>query len=162
MASSGKTSMTPSPRTSEATSRGVAQLVIESPKPPNCHPEREGGGWGGREGSPHKSWCRSTGHRSSLTWILVRLAVSGTEPECAQDHGETPGDVRGHADDQRPLPDTDPVDEVNELSSEEEQIGQDRYVVRAAAFPDPQRLWNVGGTRGDTDDGDEPGEKSVE
>jgi hypothetical protein len=39
---------------------GVARLVIESPKPPNCHPEREGGGWGGREGSPHKSWCRST------------------------------------------------------------------------------------------------------
>src|SRR5260370_11173849 len=38
---------------------GVAQLVIESPKPPNCHPEREGWGWGGREGSPHKSWCRS-------------------------------------------------------------------------------------------------------
>src|SRR5260370_42581651 len=38
----------------------VAQLVIESPKPPNCHPEREGGGSGGREGSPHKSWCGST------------------------------------------------------------------------------------------------------
>src|SRR5258706_13317315 len=40
--------------------RGVSTLVIESPKPRTCHPEREGGGWGGREGSPHKSWCRST------------------------------------------------------------------------------------------------------
>src|SRR6266446_6803178 len=60
VASSGKTSMTPSPRTSEATSRGIAQLIVESPKPPECHPEREGGGWGGREGSPHKSRCRST------------------------------------------------------------------------------------------------------
>src|SRR5260370_29456127 len=39
---------------------GVAQLIIETPNPPNCHPEREGGGSGGREGSPHKSWCRST------------------------------------------------------------------------------------------------------
>src|SRR5260221_6282675 len=35
-------------------------LVIESPNRPNCHPEREGGGWGGREGSPHKSRCRPT------------------------------------------------------------------------------------------------------
>src|SRR5260221_1680757 len=39
---------------------GVPPLVFESQKPPKCHPEREGGGWGGREGSPHKSWCRST------------------------------------------------------------------------------------------------------
>ena len=30
-------------------------------KPPTCHPEREGGGPGGREGSPQKSRCRSTG-----------------------------------------------------------------------------------------------------
>src|SRR5713226_5667317 len=40
--------------------RSVSPLVIESPKPPTCHPEREGGGSGGREGSPHKSRCRST------------------------------------------------------------------------------------------------------
>src|SRR6266446_4668465 len=78
MASSGKTSMTPSPRTSEATSRGVPPLVIESPKPPNCHPEREGGGWGGREGSPHKSWCRST-------VIAEILRSPRTHPPLAQD-----------------------------------------------------------------------------
>src|SRR5258706_10812714 len=40
--------------------RSVSPLVIESPRPPTCHPEREGGGWGGREGSPHKSRCRPT------------------------------------------------------------------------------------------------------
>ena len=31
-----------------------------------CHPEREGGGSGGREGSPHKSWCRSTSSAAIL------------------------------------------------------------------------------------------------
>src|SRR5258708_22290504 len=42
---------------------GVAQLVIESPKPPECHPEREGGGWGGREGSPRKVLVQIHGPR---------------------------------------------------------------------------------------------------
>src|SRR5260370_23919893 len=36
------------------------------PKPPKCHPEREGGGWGGSEGSPHNSWCRSKGRAEIL------------------------------------------------------------------------------------------------
>src|SRR5260370_6019336 len=57
---------------------GIAQLVIESPRPPKCHPEREGGGWGGREGSPHKSWCRST--------VLAEILRSPrTQPPLAQD-----------------------------------------------------------------------------
>src|SRR5258708_38446081 len=57
---------------------GVAPLVIESPKPPKCHPEREGGGWGGREGSPHKSWCRST-------VIAEILRAPRAHPPIAQD-----------------------------------------------------------------------------
>ena len=36
------------------------------PKPPKCHPEREGGGCGGSEGSPHNSWCRSKGRAEIL------------------------------------------------------------------------------------------------
>src|SRR5229473_2192228 len=57
---------------------GVPPLVIESPKPPKCHPEREGGGWGGREGSPHKSWRRST-------VIAEILRSPRTHPPLAQD-----------------------------------------------------------------------------
>src|SRR5260370_41231935 len=58
--------------------RGVPPLVIESPKLPKCHPEREGGGWGGREGSPHISWCRST-------VIAEILRCPRTHPPLAQD-----------------------------------------------------------------------------
>src|SRR5258708_34292852 len=36
------------------------------PKPPKCHPEREGGGCGGSEGSPPNSWCRSKGRAEIL------------------------------------------------------------------------------------------------
>src|SRR5258708_17189846 len=57
---------------------GIAQLVIESPRPPKWHPEREGGGWGGSEGSPHKSWCRST-------VIAEILRSPRTRPPLAQD-----------------------------------------------------------------------------
>ncbi len=57
---------------------GAVALTLASPPPPpchpdrwvagppTCHPEREGGGSGGREGSPHKSWCRSTGSAAIL------------------------------------------------------------------------------------------------
>src|SRR5436305_9834269 len=86
----------------------------------------------------------------------------GAEAKRAQDHGDASNDVRAHADDQRPLADADSVDEVDDLPPEEEEVSQDRDVVGAAAFPDAQRLRNVGGTGGDADDRDEPGEQLVE
>src|SRR5260221_1034039 len=60
---------------------------------------------------------------------LSRTGCRGTEPKRAQDHGEASHEVRGHADDERPLADADSVDEVDDLSSEEEQVGEDRHVV---------------------------------
>src|SRR5258708_26860957 len=55
-------------------------VVIGSPNCPICHPEREGGGWDGREGSPHKSWCSSSAARRSF-------APPRTHPPLAQDDG---------------------------------------------------------------------------
>src|SRR5664279_1190278 len=82
---------------------------------------------------------------------LLRSASSRPEPNRAPDHRETPHDIRRHADDQGPLADADSVDEVDDLSAEEEEIGQDGDVVGALPLPDPQGLRNVGGTSGDTD-----------
>src|SRR5947208_12661437 len=84
---------------------------------------------------------------------------SGAEPQGTEDHGEAAGDVGGHADDEGPLVDADAVDEVDELAAEEEEVGEDGDVVGAVALPDPQGLRDVGGTGGDTNDGDEPGEE---
>jgi hypothetical protein len=48
------------------TLRGVRCSSSRVQNHPPCHPERGGGGSGGREGSPHESWCRSTGSAAIL------------------------------------------------------------------------------------------------
>src|SRR5260221_1029857 len=51
-------------RVSKTRPHAEARSRVQNHRP--CHPEREGGGSGGREGSPHKSWCRSTSSAAIL------------------------------------------------------------------------------------------------